>query len=140
MPSKADEKTGFASAGGTDRRDVLLIDDDLAVLLAYRKLFSRLGIGIDTADTIEAARERLGQTTYRVVIADLSLTGMIGQEGLEIIRFVRDTCPETKAILITAYGSHGLIEKAYELGVSFYFEKPVPLKTLQEALGHLGVR
>lgn len=118
---------------------MLLLDDDEAVLLSYRKLFQRLGIEIDTTETVDEAKELLRRNCYQVVIADLSLTGMNGEEGLEVVSHVRDCYPATRVILITAYGSHGVIKKAYELGVSFYFEKPVPVSTLKEALGQLGV-
>jgi two-component system response regulator PilR (NtrC family) len=80
---------------------------------------------VDTAENIEYAKELLDKRAYAAVIADLRLSGFASQEGLEIIRYVKDRHPETQIILITAYGNQDVMRKAYTLGAAFYFEKPV---------------
>lgn len=130
-----DQSTREICAG----KKVLLIDDDQAILFSYTKLFQRLGLDIDTVETADDAKACLKRSLYQVVIAGLKLTGMTGEEGLEIISHIRKFYPETKIILITGGSGHATIKKAYDLGVSFYFEKPVPLRVLQDALSHLGV-
>jgi len=121
-----------------DKR-VLIVDDETTTLLAYKKLFQKPGVEIDIAETLEKAKSFLNSYYYHVVITDFRLSGKNGEEGFEILRYSKKSHPETKVILITAYGNPNIKEEAYNLGASYYFEKPIPIKTLQEALQQLGV-
>ncbi|HPR64875.1 MAG TPA: response regulator [Thermoanaerobaculia bacterium] len=119
---------------------ILVVDDEVAFLLGIRKVLSRLECDVDTAESIEQAEKILKEDKFDVVITDLRLTGVLGEEGLEIIRYVRELNPETRCILVTGYGSPAIREKAYTEGVDYYFEKPVPPKTIVESLVALGVQ
>lgn len=118
---------------------LLLVDDEPAILTAFKKLLQAPGVAIDVAENIECARELLDERLYDAVIADLRLSGFTGEEGLDIIRYVKIRHPETRVILITAYGNEDVMNKAYDLGVAFYFEKPVSTSVLKDALKSLGV-
>lgn len=118
---------------------ILLVDDEVGILLAFKKLLQAPGIAVDTAQTIEEAEGLLKSNLYHVVIADLRLTGILGEEGLEIIRYIREHNLHSHVILITGYGSPDVMEKAYEMGADFYFEKPVQADLLRDTLRSLGV-
>ena len=113
---------------------ILIVDDERAFLSAVKKVLESPGLKVDTAETKAEAEEMVTAHEYSAVIADLRLTGSCGEEGLEIARFVRERSPDTEIMLITAYGSGDVREKAGELGVDFYFEKPVSIDLLREAL------
>jgi DNA-binding response OmpR family regulator len=113
---------------------VLVVDDECAFLCAIKKVLQCPDIDVDTAQTKQEADGLLLQHTYDAVIADLRLTGSAGEEGLEIARYVHENCPVTTMMLITAYGSGEVMAKAGELGVEFYFEKPVSIDLIREAL------
>jgi DNA-binding NtrC family response regulator len=116
---------------------ILIVDDEVVILLAFQQLLAVDGRQIDTAETIEEAERLLDKNHYDVVIADLRLTGILGEEGLEILQYVREKSPGTRMILVTGYGSPEIKEKAYELGAAFYFEKPVSTVVLKDALQRL---
>ena len=118
-------------------RRILVVDDEEAILLAFKKLLQRPGVAVDTSESLEEAKEYIGKQTYDVVIADLRLSGTLGQEGFEIIAFVKSHLPKAKVVLITAYGSHGIEEKARNLGADYYFEKPVSVRNLHTILEDL---
>jgi DNA-binding NtrC family response regulator len=120
-------------------KHLLLIDDEPAILMAFKKLLQNREVSVDTAESIEYAKDLLNERHYDAVIADLRLSGFSGQEGLEIIHYVKERHPETEIILITAYGNHEVMKRAYNLGVAFYFEKPVSTNVLKGALKSLGV-
>jgi len=50
------------------------------------------------------------------------------------VRMVRDHHSHTRIIMVTAYGDAQIRERAYCLGVSHYFEKPVSIKLLKSVL------
>lgn len=118
---------------------ILLVDDEVGILLAFKKLLQAPGLVVDTAQTIEAAEALLKSNPYSVVIADLRLTGVLGEEGLEIIRYIREHNLSSRVILVTGYGSPDVMEKAYALGADFYFEKPVKAELLRDTIRSLGV-
>jgi DNA-binding NtrC family response regulator len=121
-------------------KHVLLIDDETAILMAFKKLLQSPGIEIDTADSKESAQSALNRRDYAAVIADLRLGDTGGEEGLEILRFVKEHNPAVPTILITAYGNPEVMERTYRLGADLYLEKPVSSNTLKDALKKLGVQ
>jgi len=120
-------------------KHLLLIDDEPTILMAFKKLLQNCEVSVDTAESIEYAKDLLSERPYDAVIADLRLSGFSGQEGLEIIHYVKERHPETEIILITAYGNHEVMKMARNLGAAFYFEKPVSTNVLKGALKSLGV-
>lgn len=120
-------------------RRLLLIDDEPAILAAFKKLLQSPGVTVDTAENIECARELLEEWFYDGVVADLRLSGISGEEGLAIIRLIKERHPETQVILMTAYGSRDIMRRAYGLGAAVYIEKPFSISIIKYALKRLGV-
>lgn len=118
---------------------ILIVDDETAILLAFKKLLQTKDIAVDTAETMGEAETYLKKNYYDAAIVDLRLTGVTGEEGLEIIKYVKEYHPQTHVILVTGYGSPKVMERAQALGAAFYFEKPVSGDTLRNALKSLGV-
>ena len=110
---------------------LLLIDDDVSIFMAYKKLLNDRGRKIDTASTFERAKELLEHHHYDIMITDLRLSGVESEEGFELIQVAKYSNPRIHIIMITAYGDHDIKKRAYHLGVTHYFEKPVPIKVLR---------
>jgi DNA-binding NtrC family response regulator len=118
---------------------VLIVDDEIAILQAFKKLIERPGIEVDTAESMSETMSLLEENSYEVVIADIRLTGVRAEEGLEILYFIKEKYPETIVIIVTAHGSPDIMKRAYFLGADFYFEKPVSFKILNDAMRSIGV-
>lgn len=106
---------------------ILLVDDEESILFALRRYFTRLGFEVACARELEEAEALLANDDYAVVIADLSLTDNGSTEGLEVIRFSRLRSPETRVILLTAYGSPEIEREAMRRGIDAFLHKPKPL-------------
>jgi CheY-like chemotaxis protein len=118
---------------------MLVIDDEEPILFAAREYFSSLGFEVDCATELEEAQALLAHVEYAIVIADLRLTGIYGTEGLAVVRDVRERCPQTRILLLTAYGSPAVEEEARRLGVDGFLQKPKPLPDVaQIVFGLLG--
>lgn len=113
---------------------VLVVDDEQAFLLGLKKLLQGPEMVIDTAETFEEAVALLNEHKYTVVIADVRLTGVLSEEGLDILRYIKERHAGTKVIIITGYRNPEVMEKAMFLGTDYYFEKPLPLKMFENAL------
>ncbi len=118
---------------------ILIVDDEKAILLAFRKLLQGPGITVDTAETIDEAESLLRENNYNVAIVDLRLTGVDGEEGLKIIKHIKEFYAQTEVILVTGYGNSIVMEKAQARGAAFYFEKPVSSEILKDALKTLNI-
>ena len=123
----------------TDKKRILIVDDEVAFLLAIKKILQGPDLFVDTAETIEDALALLREQQYSVVIADVMLTMVLREEGLEILQYVKEHAPETKVIILTGYGKPSIMKKASSLGADLFFEKPVPPHVLQITLRCWGI-
>ncbi|MFZ1979719.1 MAG: response regulator [Smithella sp.] len=121
------------------KQRILIVDDEKAILLAFKKLLNSPNIDVDTAETVGETEDLLKRNIYNAAIVDLRLTGVDGEEGLKIMKNIKKFYPQTNVILVTGYGSSAVMEKAQALGAAFYFEKPVSIEILKNALKSLDI-
>ena len=114
------------------RPRILIVDDEEPILLALREYFVPLQYDVDCARELEEAEALLSHVHYALLIADLRLTGSHGNEGLELIRFVRERSPWTRIVVLTGYGSAEIESEAVGRGVDAFLQKPMPLADLAE--------
>src|SRR6185369_4353359 len=130
LPSNPRQPAGISS----DADRILVVDDEPAVLFAYRRLIEKDGLRVDTSTDLEDAIRHIRERFYLAVITDLRLAGTDNGDGLEILRFIREERPDTKTILATGYADSEIEDMARALGVSHCFKKPVPPADILEAL------
>jgi DNA-binding NtrC family response regulator len=106
----------------TRAKRVLLVDDEPAVLFAFRKIMETSGAGVDTAETREAAECLLAANTYDIIFSDMRLSHDEREGGVELAKSVKSTSPGTKFVLMTAYGTADVELRASEAGVDMYLE------------------
>src|ERR1041384_5647309 len=121
---------------------IVVVEDDRELNTFLTEMLTQSGyqaVGFETADA--ALRSLTGEEGADLVITDLILPGMRGQELLTRLREMR---PELSVVIITAFGS---IESAIQLvkaGAYDYLTKPFGtdelLLTVQRALADSGPR
>jgi DNA-binding NtrC family response regulator len=116
---------------------VLIVDDEAAILFAYRKLIEREGFMIDICENIDEAIALIKSHHYYAVIADIRLAGTDNTEGLDLLRFVRKERPCIKVIIVTGFGTMESETAVLALGASYYFEKPVLPSKIIDVLNNL---
>ena len=106
---------------------VLVVDDeaDLRELLSLTLL--RLGMDVDTAESVSVARARLGQRRYSLCLTDMRLPD---GTGLDLVRDVAQSAGPPIAV-ITAYGSAENAVAALKAGAFDYLTKPVDVEQLR---------
>jgi DNA-binding NtrC family response regulator len=113
---------------------MLIVDDEESIVFAMRRFFQKQGFLVDSARELEEAEALLTNSRYDVVIGDLRLTGIHGAEGLEMISFVREHCPWTKTILLTAFGTPEIETEARNRGLDEFLRKPQALPDLAQTV------
>src|SRR5512133_44339 len=113
------------SVESLERHRILIVDDEPAIHFAYRKLIEKEGMGVDSSTCLEGAVRHIRNRLYLAVVADVRLAGTCNEDGLELVRILREMQPATKMIVATGYGSSDIEKTARALGASYYFDKPV---------------
>ncbi|MEI7817643.1 MAG: response regulator [Desulfuromonadales bacterium] len=107
------------------KRKVLIVDDEVAILFAYRKLIEKEGMAVDVCESLVAAIDFISAHDYFAVIADMRLEGINNTDGISILHAIKKNQPGTKVILVTGHGNAEIKQMAYTLGAAHYFEKPI---------------
>lgn len=82
--------------------------------------FRKLGHRVETVTSVAAALQKLESQIFDLIIADIK---MPHSSGLDLLRQVRESHPDTLVILITAHGTTGTALLAGQLGAFDYVEK-----------------
>jgi DNA-binding response OmpR family regulator len=113
---------------------ILVVDDKEPLAFALSDYFLARGYEVECVSRLDTAAHKLRESSYSLVITDLRLTGMDGLEGLDIVTLVQQMHPNTRTILLTAYGSHEIELEARRRGASMVLLKPQPLSELREKI------
>lgn len=113
---------------------VLIVDDEAAILFAYKKLIEGEGYSVDVCESLEVCMANIRSYDYCAVISDMRLAGSENTDGMKVINAIKEMHPAVKIILVTGYGDAEIEQMAYDFGASHYFEKPVQPSLILDAL------
>jgi two-component system invasion response regulator UvrY len=113
-------------------RRVLVVDDHVAVRNGVAQMLRELfeGIHVGTADSAHAALDSLADSNWDLVILDLSLPG---RGGLDIIRQMKDTSPQSAILVYTMFPEEQFGVRALRAGADGYLTKDRPESELIDA-------
>jgi len=107
------------------------VDDDGPIRSSMRIFFEAEGSEFLGVESAEKALEEVGRQQYDVIIADYRLPGM---NGLEFLRRIRESHPETKKIFTTAHARRELFSEARQMGANGCIEKPLTVEKIEQLL------
>jgi DNA-binding response OmpR family regulator len=119
---------------------ILVVDDEEAILLAMKDYLEDRGYRVDCAGAVAEAEALLDRERYAVVIADLRLSAAEQAGGLHLLRYVRQASPDTRTVLLTAYGSPEAEAEARRIGVDAFLAKSEGLGEVAAVLNGLSTR
>jgi DNA-binding response OmpR family regulator len=111
-------------------KNILVIDDEVAVNNNIREILTKKGYHVDQAVTKDDALEKIQARPYKLVLLDLRIPGV---RGLELLKALRDRNPETKVIVITGYASIETAVETARLGAIDYLAKPFTPDEIRDA-------
>src|SRR5438045_9503831 len=113
----------------------LLVDEEPANRDSLERIFAREGYRTQRAETGAAALALLRDRPADVVLTDLMMPGMSGQE---LLRAVKAVAPDAEVVLMTAYGTVEAAVAAMKDGAYDFLTKPLKrhavLKSVAQAL------
>jgi DNA-binding NtrC family response regulator len=106
--------------------DILIVDDDSEVLLAAELVLKKPFQNVVTASDPARIRDLLARHAFDVLLLDMNFSKgeTSGREGLDWLRTVRSLAPDTKVVLMTAYGGVEAAVNAMREGAADFVVKP----------------
>ena len=110
---------------------ILIMEDEPSLAEGLKMVLSEQGYRVSVAETGLQALGSLTGIDYDLLVADLRLPDM---DGMEVLRLIRETKPETKVIVMTGYASVVSAVESMKLGVLDYLPKPFTEDELKVAV------
>lgn len=111
--------------------NILVIDDDEAILYTLQLRLESLGYTVWTADTAASGISTFRRVRPDVVLLDIRLPD---GDGLELLRTFRVESPDTVVLVITAQGLLNQYMKAMSLDAQEFLHKPISAKLLDKII------
>ena len=110
---------------------ILVVEDDrlLNHTLCYN--LNTAGYVVDSALTKSEANHFVTKLDYDLIVLDVNLPD---GNGFDFCREVKERCPDTAIIFLTANDMESDMLKGYELGAEDYVTKPFPMSVFQKKL------
>ncbi len=104
-----------------EQATILVVDDEEAMSRTLELMLRKANYDVVSSDSIGAARQALNEREIDLVIVDLRLGD---ENGIDLIRLVKQSYPDTESILLTAYGTIESSVEAMQAGACDYITKP----------------
>ncbi|MDH4232867.1 MAG: sigma-54 dependent transcriptional regulator [Nitrospirota bacterium] len=104
-----------------DKGRILIIDDEEIVRASCSRLLSPEGYSVKTAHNGKNGLTLLESHAFDLVLTDLQMPDM---NGIDVLRKIKETWPDTEVIIMTGYGTVKTAVRAMKIGVFDYIEKP----------------
>lgn len=119
---------------------ILIVDDEPVVTKSCERVLTPEGYSVDCAYDGKDAVNKLSRNGYDLVITDIKMPGM---DGLDLIRWIRNTKPDTGVVVITGYPSQESLKEALGLRILDYLPKPFSpsllLEVTQKAMEYIRI-
>jgi DNA-binding NtrC family response regulator len=106
----------------SNKNRILVVDDDEVVRWSYLRSLESISRDVEAASDGEEALQTMEQNPFDVVLLDLR---MPGQDGLSVLRTIKQKWPESEVVIITGYPTVASVKEAVRLGAYDYVAKPV---------------
>lgn len=107
---------------------ILVVDDEPSLRDVLSIMLKKAGYATSTAADGDEAVTRINKEIYDLVITDLKMPGM---GGMDVLKAVKSSSPETVVLVVTAFGSAESAVEAMKLGAYDYLTKPFQIDEVQ---------
>jgi two-component system response regulator PilR (NtrC family) len=102
--------------------EILLADDEVTFRETFAKVLQEEGMSVTAVANGTDAIKAIMKQPYTVAILDIQ---MPGADGIKVLREIMRIRPESRVIMIAAYGTVEMAVEAIKLGACDYVMKPV---------------
>jgi DNA-binding NtrC family response regulator len=106
---------------------VLIVDGNPQMTALLQRYLARQQVDTQAVSSLADAQALLAQQPFGVVLTDAFLPS---EDGLALLRYIRQTVPGTRGILMTAFRAPALYQQALAAGAYACLAKPFRLQEL----------
>ena len=117
----AQDSRPAASPERSESARILVIDDEAVVRSGCRRLLEAVGYSVETAGGGRDGVGHLEDEVFDVVLLDLMMPDM---DGLEVLNWIQEHCPEILVIVITGFATVSKAVEAMRAGAFDFVGKP----------------
>ncbi len=110
---------------------VLIADDEENARLVLSRALELLGYQVEGVSDGRQAMQRLAAASYDVLLLDLRMPEV---DGVQVMEYVRQSCPGLAVIVLTAHATLDSAITAVKAGVVDYLLKPQRIAEIEEAV------
>lgn len=110
------------------RTRILIVDDETTITWLLKEGLAEMADEVVSAASGQEALQLLAATSFDVLITDYKMSDM---DGLILAEHVKRLQPQARVIMLTAYGSDWLNQRAAETGIEHLLNKPVRLTEIR---------
>ncbi|UCH81628.1 MAG: sigma-54-dependent Fis family transcriptional regulator [Nitrospiraceae bacterium] len=110
---------------------LLIVEDEETLRDSLKRMFTREGYNVSTADSVENGLQLMDKYIYDVIISDIILPG---KDGIEMLTEVKEELPDQIFIVMTAYASLETAVKALRAGAYDYIMKPIMHEEIKQVV------
>ncbi|MDO9581585.1 MAG: response regulator [Desulfomicrobium sp.] len=114
-----------------DTLRVLLVDDEESYLETAAKIFRRKGIDVELCSIGKDVVTLLKEKKCQVVVLDLKMPGMTGQE---VLREIKGSLPAVQVIILTGHATSDDAAVCLTSGAFDFLIKPVEMSHLMDRI------
>lgn len=100
---------------------ILVVDDEESIREFLEIMLKKEGYEITLAEDGQKAKDLLTKKTFDMIISDLQMPHVT---GIELLKHVKESYPDTVFMLITAFGTTETAVEAMKMGAYDYLTKP----------------
>lgn len=119
---------GIGKGVDVAKSSILIVDDEVSMREFLEIMLSKDGHKVVSARNGQEALKMINNTIYDLIISDVQMPGM---NGIELLRNVKEVCPDTTVIMITAYASTESGVEAMKSGAYDYITKPFKIDEIR---------
>lgn len=109
----------------TDKKKILVIDDDQSILSIFEYILNEAGYETVTAVDGYSAIEKVKTTKFDLVFTDVKMPGL---SGIDTYKEIRKLDPKLLVVMMTGYSVDELLKEAFELGAYGVIYKPFDME------------
>jgi len=100
--------------------NILLVDDEIITLKITRKVLMEHGYNVDIASSSSEAMNLLGNSTYQLVIVDITMPSI---SGFDLIQLMQSFDYNVPVIFLSNSDNDWTIEESYNVGAKRFVSK-----------------
>ena len=112
-------------------KTLLIVDDDNPFRERLARAMEKKGFQVSQAEGVKAGIETVKSKKPAFAVVDLRLDG---GNGLEVVKQIQSTNPESRIVMLTGYGNISTAVAAIKEGAIDYLAKPADADDVEKAL------